>query len=469
MLVLLLACVVQFLVVLDVSIVNVALPSMETALGLDQEGAQWVVNAYALVFAGLLLLGGRLADLLGLRRVFLAGLVTFTAASLLGGTATDAATVIAARAGQGLGAAVLAPATVTMLTTTVPEGPRRHRALAAWTAVGLAGGTTGNLVGGLLTEYLSWRWVLLGNVPVGLVAAVLAVRALPAGDTVRRRPVDLPGAVLATTGLLALTFGVVRSGTHGWDSPTTLVALACGLGALTAFVVVERRFARVPLLPPTLFGVRSVVRGNIVLLLAGACLNPMWYFLTFAMQNVLGFGPLLTGLGFLPHTVLTIVVGVWLTPRLMRRVEPRTLVVAGAAVAAAGFAWQSGLDADSAYLPGVLGPAVLISLGGGLLNTPITVLATSGVAEEDAGAASGLLNTTKQVGGAVGLAALVAMVNPVVDGGGATASADGYGLAFLIMAALLVSTALCAMLLPRSLTTPVPDAIPGRVTGDRRG
>ncbi len=461
MLVLFLACVVQFLVVLDVSIVNVALPSMETALGLDQAGAQWVVNAYALVFAGLLLLGGRLADLLGLRRVFLAGLVTFTAASLLGGTATDAATVIVARAGQGLGAAVLAPATVTMLTTTVPEGPRRHRALAAWTAVGLAGGTTGNLVGGLLTEYLSWRWVLLGNVPVGLLAAVLAVRALPAGDTVRRRrPVDLPGAVLATTGLLALTFGIVRSGTHGWGSPTTLVALTCGLGALTVFVVVERRFARVPLLPPNLLGIRSVAWGNVVLLLAGACLNPMWYFLTFAMQNVLGFGPLLTGLGFLPHTVLTIVVGIWLTPRLMRRVEPRTLVVAGAAVAAAGFAWQSGLDADSAYLPGILGPAVLISLGGGLLNTPITVLATSGVAEEDAGAASGLLNTTKQVGGAVGLAALVAMVNPRLDGGGATAFADGYGLAFLIMAALLVATALCALLLPRSLAAPAPARAP---------
>ncbi|CAM3158836.1 MFS transporter [Saccharomonospora xinjiangensis] len=464
----LVACVAQFLVVLDVSIVNVALPSMEVALGLDKAGAQWVVNAYVLVFAGFLLVGGRLADLLGLRGVFLAGLVVFTAASLIGGAATDAAVVIASRAGQGLGAAVLAPATVTMLTTTVPEGPRRHRALAVWTAVGLAGGTMGNLVGGLLTEFLSWRWVFLGNVPAGILALLLGLRALPRGHTPRRRrPVDLPGAVLATSGLSALAYAVVRWGSPGGNSPSTWVALAVAAGAFAAFAVVEVRFARVPLLPPSLLGIRSVVRGNVVLLLVGACLNPMWYFLTFTMRDVLGFGPLLTGLGFLPHTVLTIVVGVWLTPKLMRVVEPRTLVVTGAAVAAAGFAWQSGLDAGTEYLAGILGPAILISLGGGLLNTPVTVLATSGVPADDAGAASGLLNTTKQVGGALGLAALVAVSGSASHGG--TPIAEGYALAFLIMAVLLVATACYALLLPRSVSVATAGGVRARVADDRRG
>lgn len=465
----LLACVGQFLVVLDVSIVNVALPSMDAALNLGPAGTQWVVNAYVLLFAGLLLVGGRLADLVGVRRVLLTGLALVAGASLLGGTATEAATLIVARAGQGLGAALLAPATMTLLTTTVPEGTRRHRALAVWTAVGLTGGTLGNLLGGVITEYLTWRWVLFVNVPLAVVAGLLAVRAPGTDGVTRRRSVDLPGAVLATVGLVSLTFGVVTAGTHGWRAPTTWAALILAAAVFAAFVVVEWRWAPVPLLPPSLFRIRSVARGNVVLLLAGACLNPMWYFLTFAMQGVLGLGPLATGFGFLPHTVLTIVVGVWLTPRLMRAVAHRTLVVAGAVVAAAGFVWQSGLTADTGYPAGFLGPAILIALGGGLLNTPATVLATSGVDPRDAGAASGLLNTAKQVGAAVGLAVLVTVVRPDAGSRDADALADTYGLAFLALALVSATTAVAALLLPRSGETSRVGASPSGVASDQPG
>ncbi|MGW9480144.1 MFS transporter [Saccharomonospora azurea] len=465
----LLACVGQFLVVLDVSIVNVALPSMDAALNLGPAGTQWVVNAYVLLFAGLLLVGGRLADLVGVRRVLLTGLALVAGASLLGGTATDAATLIVARAGQGLGAALLAPATMTLLTTTVPEGTRRHRALAVWTAVGLTGGTLGNLLGGVITEYLTWRWVLFVNVPLAVVAGLLAVRAPGTDGVTRRRSVDLPGAVLATVGLVSLTFGVVTAGTHGWRAPTTWAALILAAAVFAAFVVVEWRWAPVPLLPPGLFRIRSVARGNVVLLLAGACLNPMWYFLTFAMQGVLGLGPLATGFGFLPHTVLTIVVGVWLTPRLMRAVAHRTLVVAGAVVAAAGFVWQSGLTADTGYLAGFLGPAILIALGGGLLNTPATVLATSGVDPRDAGAASGLLNTAKQVGAAVGLAVLVTVVRPDAGSRDADALADTYGLAFLALALVSATTAVAALLLPRSGEISRVGTSPSGVASDQPG
>ncbi|OQO92216.1 MFS transporter [Saccharomonospora piscinae] len=458
MLVLVLACAAQFLVVLDVSIVTVALPSMEAQFELGAAGALWIVNAYVLVFAGLLLAGGRVADLVGHRRAFLTGATVFTVASLVGGLAPEAGVVVAARAGQGLGAAVLAPVTLTILTTTVPEGTRRHRALAVWTAVGLAGGTTGNLIGGVLTEYLSWRWVFLGNVPLGVVAVLLAVRALPPDAPPRRRdPVDVRGTLLATVGLVALTFGIVRAGTHGWNSPPTLAALGVAVAALAVFAVVERRYARVPLLPPRLLATRSVARGNVVLLLAGACLNPMWYFLTFAMQDVLRLSPLETGLGFVPYTLLTIAVGVRLTPWLMRHVAARTLIVVGAGVAAAGFGWQAGVGPGMTYAEAMLGPAVLIAVGGGLLNTPLTAVATSGVRHEDAGAASGLLNTTKQVGGALGLAAWVTV-----------AGAD-LGLAFHLLAGSMLVTALAAMALPTGAGHTGRHESLGRVTDDASG
>ncbi|CAM3824867.1 MFS transporter [Kibdelosporangium persicum] len=424
--VLALACVAQFMVVLDVSIVNVALPSIQRVLGLGESGPQWVVNAYALVFAGFLLLGGRLADLYGLRRVFLSGLVLFGGASLAGGLADDAGLLIAARAAQGLGAAILAPATVTALTTTFREGPERTRALAIWTAVGLAGGTAGNLIGGVLTEYLSWRSTLLINVPLCALAVPLVLRGLaPAPVRRTRSRLDLPGAVLATSGLAALAYGFAHNP----------AALAIGVAALASFVVVEARSTAVPLFPLRLLRSPAIRVGNIAMLLAGACLNPMWYFLTLTMQNLLHYPALLTGLGFLPHTVVSIAVGMFLTPRLMRHVDSRILVSVGALIGAAGFWWQSRISPDSDYLSGILGPAVIISFGGGLLNTPITTIVTSGVNAADAGAASGLMNTTKQIGGALGLAVLVT-------------ATDTYAEAFLAIGAVLVVVAIFGRVLP---------------------
>ncbi|WP_280407193.1 MFS transporter [Nocardia brasiliensis] len=435
-------CVAQFMVVLDVSVVNVALPSIRDGLGFGATTLQWVVNAYVLTFAGLLLLGGRLADLFGRRRVFLSGLSVFTAASRAGGIATAAVPLVAARAVQGVGAAVLAPATLTILTTSIGEGPRRTRALAVWTAVGLAGGTAGNLLGGVLTQFLSWRSTLLINVPVGLLAAVAALRLLPADEDRRGMPqVDVAGAVLATAGLGVLAFGVTQAAANGWTASATVWGIGGGLALLAGFVVVEARWAAVPLVPLRLLGVRSIGVGNVMMLLAGACLNPMWYFLTLAMQNILGYPPLQTGLAFLPHTVVAILVATLVTPWLMRRIDSRVVIAAGCVLAAAGFWWQSNLGPAEDYVTAILGPAVVFSVGSGLHNTPVTTAVTSGVGPAEAGVASGLMNVAKQIGGGLGLAVLVSLAVPA---GAATA----YERAFMAMAAAMLVTGALAWLLP---------------------
>ncbi|TDD20479.1 MFS transporter [Nonomuraea diastatica] len=438
------------MVVLDVSVVNVALPSIQDALAFDPPDLAWVGNAYALVFGGFLLLGGRLADLYGRRRVFAAGLALFTAASLMGGLSTSGGTLIAARAAQGLGAAVLAPVTLTIVTTTFPEGPLRTRAIAVWTAVSLAGGAAGSLIGGALTEYLSWRSILLVNVPIGLVC-LAAIRFL-GPDAARRggQRVDLLGAALATSGTVALAYGL-----GGPPAFTLAGVILAGL-----FVVVETRLARAPLIPPRLVRPRAIWLGNLAMLLAGACLNPMWYFLTLSMQRVLDYGPLQTGLAFLPHTLLTMLVGLYLTPWLMRRANDRVLVVAGALIGVAGFLWQAAIAPGDSYLTAILGPAILISLGGGLLNTPLTVTVTSGVDSADAGAASGLMNTAKQVGGGLGLAAVIALTGEPSGGREATAQAlaAGYGQAFALIAVVMAVVAVLAGALPARRDNAVTDA-----------
>ncbi len=437
------ACAAQFMVVLDVSVVNVALPSMRDDLAIRDSALSWVVNVYALTFAGFLLAGGRLADVYGVRRVFLGAVALFTVASAAGGSATSAGVLIAARAAQGLGAAALAPATLTLITTAVPDGPLRTRAIAVWTALGIAGGTAGNLLGGALTEWVGWRATLLINLPVGVVCAVLAAYAAPRSRSRRDAArLDVPGATLATGALASLAYGLNRFG----EAPATGSAfVACSVVLAAAFVLVERR-ALSPIVPRELLSHSSVRIGNLLMMTAGACLNPVWYFLTLMMQNTLGYSPLQTGLAFLPHTLVAIAVGTTVTPRLMRYVQPKVLVGGGSLIAAAGFAWQARAGAEDGYLAAIAGPAIIFSIGSALLTTPLTVATTSGLPAGIAGAASGVMNTAKQAGAAVGLAAIGAVVIPP----GTAAQPDGatYGLAFLIIACLMAVTAAGALLLP---------------------
>lgn len=437
------------MVILDVSVVNVALPSMKAELGFDQADLPWVVNAYTLTFAGFLLLGGRMADLFGRKRMFVLALAFFAVASLIGGLAANPAQLIAARAGQGLGGALLAPTTLSILTTTFAEGPARTRAVAIWSALGVAGGLAGSVLGGLLTEFLSWRWTLLINVPIAAVVIAFALLRL-ARDTGRPngQRLDLPGAVLATAGLAGLAYAITRTEDTGWSDPGTLTILTGALVTLAAFVFVQGRVAKAPLIPLRLFTLRSLSVGNVTMLLTAVALMPMWYFLTLYMQDVLRYDPMQTGLGFLPHTLVTMLVGTQLTPRLLRRMDARPLIIAGALLGGAGFLWQSAITPDSGYLEGILGPAVVISAGSGLLITPITTTVTSGVGASDAGAASGLMNTARQVGATLGLAVLVTVA--AGHSTDAAALAAGYERAFVVMAGALVAVGAVAFALPRT-------------------
>jgi EmrB/QacA subfamily drug resistance transporter len=404
--VLALVCLGQFMVLLDVSIVNVALPSIRTSLGFSQTGLQWVVNAYTLTFAGFLLLGGRAADLFGRRRIFILGLAMFSLASLVGGFAQNQGTLIAARAIQGLGGAVLSPATLTILTTTFAEGRARSRALGIWSAVAGAGGATGALLGGILTNYLSWRWILFVNVPIG-IAALVAARAflVESRNEGEDRSLDLAGAITVTAGLVALVYAIVRTDQYAWTSWQTVSTLAVSASLLGLFLFIEARVARHPLMPLQLFKLRSVAGANVVMLFIAGAMFAMWFFLSLYMQNVLGFSPLTAGLGFLPQTA-AIVVGAAVSSRLVTRLGPRPLLVVGTAMSAGGLLWLSQISATGSYLSDLLVPSVIITLGLGLSFTPVTVAATAGVPGHEAGLASGLVNTTRQVGGSVGLAAL---------------------------------------------------------------
>ncbi|WP_326807730.1 DHA2 family efflux MFS transporter permease subunit [Streptomyces sp. NBC_01775] len=444
----------QFLVVLDVSVVNVALPSMRDGLSLSGSALQWVVNAYALTFAGFLLLGGRAADLFGRKPVYLAGLGLFTAASLAGGLAQDAEMLIVARAVQGIGAAVLAPVTLSLLTSTFPEGPARTRAIATWAAVGTAGGAAGGLVGGLLTDLLSWRWVLLINVPVGvLVVAVVVLGLRERHEKTGRRGLDLPGAALVTSGVAALAYGIGRTESHSWGSAQVLVPLVGGLLALAAFVAVEARTAE-PLVPLRLFRLRAVAAGNVVTFVAMTGAFAMWYFLSLYMQNVLGYSAVRAGVSFLPHTA-GVIVGSKAAPRLMARFGIRAMVAVGGVVATAGFGWQGlVLNADGTFLGTILGPGILMAGGIGLLMTPLTDAATTGAAAREAGVVAGLVNTSRQIGGALGLAVLGAVAVGATAAQGAEPTeeqlADGYAAAYLVAAALTAASVLLVGLLPRT-------------------
>ncbi|MEU9985437.1 MFS transporter [Streptomyces sp. NPDC007971] len=450
-----LACAGQFLVVLDVSVVNVALPSMRTDLGLSASGLQWVVNAYAIAFAGFMLLGGRAGDLYGRKRMFLVGLGLFTLASLGGGLAQEGWQLLLARAVQGLGAAVLAPSTLTLLTAAVPEGPARARAIATWTAVGAGGGAAGGLVGGALVDTLSWRWVLLINVPVGAVVLAGSLTWLTESRAGERRRLDLPGALLVTAGLATLAYGISQTEAEGWTAAATLVPLAAGLALVGLFLAVEARTAA-PLMPLGLFRLRSVASANTAMFLSGSAMFCMWFFMTLYAQNVLGYSPLGAGLALVPSS-LAVVLGSKLAPRYLPTLGARNVAVLGALVAAAGFAWQSTMSAHGAYLTSIMVPGILMMLGAGLSATPLAALATSGATPSDAGLVSGLVNTSRTMGGSLGLAVMSTIAASRTartgDGVGAEALTEGYALAFRAGTGVLLGGAVLMLLwLPRKIS-----------------
>jgi EmrB/QacA subfamily drug resistance transporter len=454
--VLTLLCVAQFMVVLDVSIVNVALPSIRHALGFSQTALQWVVNAYVLAFAGFLLLGGRLGDLFGRRRLFIIGLGCFTFSSLLCGAAHDESVMIGARAAQGLSAALLAPATLNILTTTFTEGAQRTRAMGLWSAMAAAGGVVGSIVGGVVTQALSWRWIFLINVPIGLLALAAASAVLPPDLPMdgRRRP-DVVGALIGTSGLVLLVYGITQSGTYGWRAPRVIAPIAIGIAKLCAFVVIEWRVAKHPLMPLSLFSKRSLRAANVAVLLVSSVMFAAWFFMTLYLQNVLGYDALKAGLAFLPSG-FAVIAGTQISARLIRRTGSRPLLILAPLTISAGMLWFAQLPVQGSYAANVVGPSVVTMLGFGMAFVPLTMSAMSGVSPDLAGIASGVFNTSRQVGGAIGLAVLATIAvdrtKTVLAGGHAThaallgAMSQGYTRAFLVGAIVAACAAPIAAL-----------------------
>ncbi len=445
----------QFMVVLDISVVNLGLPSIQNEFHAGASGLQWIVNAYTLTFAGFLLLGGRAADLYGRRRVFMTGLTVFTLGSLLCGAAQSEAWLVGARALQGFGGAILAPATLTVLTSTFKEGKARAKALGMWTAVAAAGATTGALVGGVLIELSGWRWIFFVNVPVGVAALVAAWRFVPESraDAIQRK-LDLGGAVTVTAGLVALVFAVVRTETYPWRSVQVLAPLACAVVLLGVFVFLQARVSKAPLVPLRILRSRSVAGANVIMFMLFSALFAAGYFGSLYAQQVLGYSPLMTGVAFLPQAICIAVVS-QLTARLVPRFGPRPLIVIGAIIAGSGLIWLSGISPTSTYFPDLFGPFVLMGVGMGLAMMPVPVAATTGMNPEEAGLLSGLLNTSRTVGAAIGLAGLTTVAAnrttealdglPAVGARGVAALTDGFALALGVSGVVLLLTAVVAL------------------------
>ena len=463
-----LACVAQFMVILDVSVVNVALPSIGKDLHYSPTGLQWVVNAYVLAFAGFLLLGGRAADLFGRRRVFITGAALFSIASLVGGLATTSGMLTGARVAQGLGGALLSPATLTIIVTTF-QGPRLAKALGMWGAVGGAGGAIGSLLGGILTAELSWRWVLFINIPIGVGVVVGAVLYL--SEVRRSTPstkLDVAGALLVTAGLSTLVYAIVNTDTHGWGSAFTLEWVAAAVVLLVAFAVVELKVASSPLVPFGFFKNRVTASANFVMFLVGAAFFSMWYFLTLYLQDVLHFSALTTGFAFAPQAI-AIIIGAQVTTRLMVKIGVWPLIMAGTTIACIGFFWLGHLSYDSTYFGSVFFPAITIAFPLGLLFSPLAAAATSQVDHTQAGLASGVLNTARQMGGSLGLAVLATIAyNETrsffssgvhtdahsISVAKAQAFTAGYNQAFLIASAICLVAMVATFFIPRHLGKP---------------
>jgi len=398
----------QLMVVLDATIVNVALPDIQRALGFSGSGLEWVVNAYALTFGGLLLLGGRAGDILGRRRVFIAGIILFSVASLAGGFATSEAWLLTARAIQGVGAAIVAPTALSLVTTTFPEGPPRNRAMGVYAAMSIGGAAVGLMAGGLLTTYASWRWVLFVNVPIGIVVALMARRALTESQ---RRPgrFDLPGAITSTLGLAALVYGLTSAattpnGVSHWGDARVLLSLSASVVLLAAFVIIESR-SKHALMPLRIFRSRNRSGAYLIMLCVGTAMFGMFFFLTIFVQTVWHYSALKTGVAYLPM-VATIMVMAGASSQLVPRIGARPLLLAASAIASGGMFWLSRINEHSTYAGGLLGPMLVTAAGLGMLFMPATLVALSRVDDKDAGLASSLVNTGQQVGGSIGLAIL---------------------------------------------------------------
>src|SRR6202165_256772 len=400
---LLLLAVTEFIVVIDASIVNVALPSIGRALHFSRTDLSWVVNAYALTFGGFLMLGGRMADLLGRRRMFMLGLAVFSVASFAGGIAQSEGWLLAARAAQGLGAAIVSPAALSILTTTFAEGGERNRALSVWGAMVGAGGAAGVLLGGILTSGLNWRWVLFVNVPIGIAAAALAPRTLAESRSEDGASTfDFPGAVAITAGLSLLVYAIVDAVNVGWTSSRTLLEIGVAVILLVAFLIIERR-QRHPLLP---------VRGaNLVALLLGMSLFSMFFFISLYLQNVLHYSPIKTGISYLPLAV-GIIIAAGLASQLVTRIGFKPTLIAGLLLITGGLLWFSQVPGTGgSYIADVLGPSLLAGAGFGFAFVSVTIAAVTGTKPDEAGLASGLINTSQQIGGALGLAILATIAN----------------------------------------------------------
>ncbi|HEU4656762.1 MAG TPA: MFS transporter [Capillimicrobium sp.] len=440
----------QFVVVLDASIVNVALPSIGTDLHFAEEDLSWVVNAYTLTFGGFLLLGGRLADLLGRRRMYMIGLVVFSLASLAGGLASSDTWLVIARAAQGLGAAIISPAALSIVTTTFAEGAERNKALGVWGAVAGSGGAAGVLLGGVLTEYLGWEWVLFVNVPIGLGIVALAPRLLAeSADLAEHRSFDVAGAVTVTAGLAIIVYTLVDAEDAGWGSTQTLVLGAIGVALLASFVAIELR-QRAPLVPFRIFRLRTLRGANLSGLLVAMALFGMFFFVSLYLQRVLGYSALEAGFAYLP-LALTIMASAGGGSQLVTRIGFKPTLIIGLLFTAAGLAWFSQVSADGSYLGDVLGPSLVAAVGLGLSFVSMTIAAVMGTDPQEAGLASGLINTSQQVGGALGLAILATIANGTTSdafAGGernpAVALTEGFQDAFLVGAGFAILGAIIA-------------------------
>jgi EmrB/QacA subfamily drug resistance transporter len=443
--VLVVACLAQFMVVLDATVVNVALPSIQRGLHFSSANLQWVVNAYTLIFGGFLLLGGRAADLLGRKRLFVAGVVLFSAASLLNGLAQSSGMLIVGRGLQGLGGALVSPAALSIVTTTFTEQSERTKALGVWSAIAAGGGAVGLLLGGVLTDLASWPWIFIVNVPVGVATVVLALRFVPETRMVSaHRSFDLAGAFTVTAGLVVVVFAIVKAQAYGWGSSRTIGLLAAGVALIAVFLLIESRSVA-PLMRLSIFRVRTLAVADTVLLLVASGMFGMFFFASLYVQEILGYSPLRAGLAFLPVTA-GIVIGAGIAQQLIRRLGVRNVALAGVMIAAAGMVVLTQLPVQGSYVANLLPGLLPMSIGMGLTFVPITLLGTGGVTEEDSGLASGLFNTAQQVGGSLGLAILSTLAasqtasllhGPATPTAVLAARVSGYHVAFAAAAIML--------------------------------